>query len=73
MLSETTEPFDSKLGWNDPWMVLYQMSVICVNWISKMAATTGHNFSIGLYGKTNAYFSSETRNLVEHKLYMINY
>jgi hypothetical protein len=73
MLSETTEPFDSKLGWNDPWMVLYQMSVICVNWISKMAATTGHNFSIGPYGKTNAYFSSETRNLVEHKLYMINY
>jgi hypothetical protein len=52
MLSETTEPFDSKLGWNDPWMVLYQMSVICVNWKSKMAATTGHNFSIGLYGKT---------------------
>jgi hypothetical protein len=51
MLSETTEPFDSKLGWNDPWMVLYQMSVICVNWKSKMAATTGHNFSIGLYGK----------------------
>ena len=30
-ISETTEPFDSKIGWNVPWLVLYQMSVFFVS------------------------------------------
>jgi hypothetical protein len=30
---------DSKIGWNVPWLVLYQMSVFCVIWKSMMAAT----------------------------------
>ena len=37
-MSKTTEPFDSKLSWNVPWVVLYKM---CAYWKLKMATTTG--------------------------------
>jgi hypothetical protein len=34
--SEIDEPFESKLGWNVPWMVLYKMVNFCVDRKSKM-------------------------------------
>ena len=30
-LSETTETFDSKLGWNVPWVVMYEISIFFVS------------------------------------------
>jgi hypothetical protein len=59
--------FDSRHGWKVPLVVLYQMSVICVNYKSKMVTTAGQNVSIGPNG-----FFSETRNVIETKLYSLN-
>ena len=72
-LSNITEPFDSKGGWHIPCMVIYQLSIFCVNWKSQMAATAEQNFSRGPIGKANDLFSSEIRNFFESKLYMINH
>lgn len=41
--SETFEPFDSKLGWKVPCVVLFQMSIV-------MLATIVENCKIGPYG-----------------------
>jgi len=36
---------------NDHWNVLYKVSVFYVDQKSKMAATAGHRFNTGPYGK----------------------
>ena len=46
-LSKTTVLFDSKISWNVPWMVLFQMFVLNVDHIFKMAFIAGQNVSIG--------------------------
>jgi hypothetical protein len=44
--SETFEPFDNKLGWKVPCVVLFQMSIVTC-----MLATIVENCKIGPYGK----------------------
>jgi ribulose bisphosphate carboxylase small subunit len=39
IISQITESFNSKLSWNVPSKVLYQIYAICVDWRSKMTAT----------------------------------
>ena len=38
--SETTEPISTKLYWNDPWVVPFQICVCQCRLVSKMAAIT---------------------------------
>ena len=38
--SETTEPISTKLFWNDPWMIPFQICVRQRRLLSKMAAIT---------------------------------
>jgi hypothetical protein len=47
---------------NDPWNVLYQVSVFYVDRKSKMAATAGHRLTLDPMGKCSNAFFSETTN-----------
>ena len=38
--SETTEPISTKLCWNDPWVVPFQICILQRSPVSKMAAIT---------------------------------
>ena len=55
---------------NDPWNVLYQVSVFYVDRKSKMAATAGHRLTLDPMGKCSNAFFSETTNMIKAKLYM---
>jgi hypothetical protein len=48
LCSESTEPFDSRLGWNATLLIHL---FLCVMWKSKMTATIGSSFSSRSYEK----------------------
>lgn len=51
LFSETAKLFESKLGWNFPWVALYKIYLFCGNWKSKTATITGKEFDRGPNGK----------------------
>jgi hypothetical protein len=60
IFSETTEPISTKLFWNDPWVVLFQICIRQHRLVSKMAAITKNRTILDTGRRWRTQFWKET-------------